>query len=148
MATDSSTERFVKLNDQSLIDHLSTYDQHISFLKYVLKNATKSILITTYNITMETFEIITDLNKLIGRARRRGVKIFIYYNHVHTLDKRIKDFFTRLDIPHVKINIHSKILIMDNKFICIGSHNWLCLSKKYSMCQEGSVVYYGNIATR
>ncbi len=124
------------------LDRLTTYDQHLSLLESAFRQAKKSILITTYNITQETLKR-ANLYKLIPDALRRGVSIYIYINDKNDLDEQVETFLDDFDIFCEETYTHSKILAVDHQFVATGSFNWLAINSQYAPSEEGSLVYYG-----
>ncbi len=106
--------------------------EHKKYLKYILKNAQKEIYIQSPWIRYEILNIYKDK---IDEALKRGVKIIIKYGlkpknrfDKAGIDDKSQEYFNGLDKKLFKLkqgNDHSKILICDDKFMIVGSFNWL-----------------------
>lgn len=127
--------------------------QHYEFLKYVIKNAKKEICIMSPWIRKNVFndEFLDDIIKL--KEKNCTIKMVYGYKKGNKNESDIaQDLANELDRIHalgystkeeVQIIIdkmyeiigkdnfiyapptHAKVLIVDNKYMCIGSHNWL-----------------------
>ncbi len=135
--------------DECLMGRISTYEEHVNLLKKVFQKAKKTILITSYHLSEETFEK-ADLYQLIPQALSRSseLKIYIYYNdqkedHIPINIKQFLNQFSGRVIFNVAYT-HSKILGCDKNFVAIGSCNWLSIyNKNYPESDEGTFFFSG-----
>lgn len=126
-------------------ERISTYDEHIKILQSCLQEAKYSLLITSYGINHETFQR-ANLFRLFADAKRRNVRIYIYYNDQKNIAEDILRFFEKNDIHCDFTWTHSKILAMDKCFVAAGSFNWLStINSHYGESEEASFVCHGNI---
>ena len=108
---------------------------HRDYFLYVLENAKQEICIQSPWVRYEILELY---KKYIESALERGVKVSIKYGLKprHKSDKvgidpRAKEYLQSLQGRYkgrFKLqegNDHSKVLICDEKFMIIGSFNWL-----------------------
>lgn len=102
---------------------LRTPEEHKEAFKYALKTAKKSILITSFGDVCSSFGQYSPYKELFESARSRGVTIYYrWYN------KDPKKLFPNLQKSHIKqhgMPIHSKIVMVDENLLLLGSYNWL-----------------------
>lgn len=90
-----------------------------------VKNAEKSIKILIYDWRWydgEVGERIQKFNNEIIRARQRGVDIQALVNSDYICNK-LKDQDVNIKRINTKKTMHIKMLIVDNKYLFLGSHN-------------------------
>ncbi len=109
-----------KKDCETTVNRLSTYAEHLELLQFALKTAKKTVLITSFNVNHETL-LKANLYNLIPAARRRGVKIYIYYNDKNYLNKQIANFFRGQGVSCQESFSHSKILAVDDNLAATGS---------------------------
>jgi len=120
---------------------LTANREHIDMLISEIKSARKKVLITSYDINEYVFDKY-NLYGIFAEAVRRGVKFYLYYNDANSLSKNLQFFFDAHDIKYDQSFTHSKLLVIDNMTIAIGSYNWL--SRPYRDSLNGSIFYLGH----
>lgn len=118
----------VEISDGKTIE----VDEHKKYFIYVLENAKSNIYIQSPWINWRTLQIYKDY---INKAVKKGIKVTIKYGMKPRnrfdkagIDNDSKSFFGNLDKNCFKLinsDDHSKILICDEKFMIMGSFNWL-----------------------
>ena len=127
----------------SILDRMTSFEQHINLLQAALRDARWTLLITSYSISHETM-FNANLYGLLKGAAERGVRIYIYFNDQKDVRDSVLDFFDQNGIFCDEAFTHSKILAVDSKFIAIGSFNWLStIDDKKASCEEATIVYRG-----
>lgn len=132
----------------SLTAHrLVSHDDHTTFLMNVLKNAKKTVMISSYEMSYERLCAV-GIGKAIQTARDRGIKIYIYYEHRPLYSKKIyeqlcsiADCCSRFD----ELNSHAKCIIQDQTILAVGSYNWL--SEEKTTARNASLVLSGPLAS-
>ncbi len=99
-------------------------DKAIDKIENLIKNSKVSIDIAMYNFKYNRFA------KLLDKAKKRGVKVTIFYDKKDVEFKNIK-------AKKVDKKLHTKIAIFDKKSVVFGSPNW---SKK-SFKENYEVLY-------
>lgn len=99
-------------------------DKAIDKIENLIKNSKVSIDIAMYNFKYNRFA------KLLDNAKKRGVKVTIFYDK-----KDVK--FKYISAKKVDKKLHTKIAIFDKKSVVFGSPNW---SKK-SFKENYEVLY-------
>ena len=126
--------------------------QHYEFLKYIIKNANKEIYIMSpwirKNVIDEEFiENIKKLkekkckikivfgykkgNKKISSAKELGEELkktnSLGYSTKEEIEEIAEEMYKIIGKENFVYNppTHAKILIIDDRYMCIGSHNWL-----------------------
>ncbi len=133
-------------NNLDLLFRLSSTEEHKSFLKFAFGKAIKTILLTSYSLTSECFELL-DLYSLIIQARRRGVTIYIYFSDKKGIEEELLAFLTLYGVKLNQMFTHSKILVIDEMIATIGSFNWLSgVAKAYPRACDGTIVLQYNKA--
>ncbi len=126
-------EKIQPLEDISIIDGKTIeVDEHKKHFIYVLENAMKNIYIQSPWINWRTLQIYKEY---IENAVKRGVRVTVKYGMKPRnrfdkigIDKESQKFFDSLGKDNfrlIKTDDHSKIVICDNKFMVMGSFNWL-----------------------
>lgn len=126
------------------IERVSTIEQHAALLRKAIQEAKHKILITSFSINNCTLQSI-GLYNLIPEAVKRGVKIYIYFNDMNEVDESILDTFDKMGVYCDECFTHSKLLVVDQKYICIGSFNWLsAIDERFGFNDDASLLYVGN----
>ena len=128
--------------------------QHYKFFLNSIREATESIYILSG--WLSTSVINDKFNKLVEDALKRGVDVFIGYGWqdfegMHKDNpialERLRDIYRNKVRNNYSGNIlvskfpnHQKILIVDNRYIVVGSANWLS-NKTYKNKEYSFVVY-------
>ena len=125
---------------------LATHGAHLAFLKEAIAQATQTLMISSY--TVDPDQLLREgVGVALDEALKRGVKVYIYYEHrpfcdtagysvFEDLRKRCKRFDM---IPN-----HSKCVIQDGVRVASGSYNWL--SRNTQDATECSFVVTGEAA--
>lgn len=121
--------------------------EHTLFLKEVLATATRTIMISTYNVSPKRLFGKEKLGKAIIDAAARGVSVYVYYENRPWYSD--KDFAALDSVASCCAKFdenanHSKCIIKDNNMVAIGSHNWLSDSREKS--SNGTIVLTGEVA--
>ncbi|MBX9586117.1 MAG: hypothetical protein K2X50_02555 [Gammaproteobacteria bacterium] len=133
-----STQPDIRYADN--LSRLSSTEEHKAFLKYAFDKAKKTILLTSYALSSECFELL-DVYSLIIQARKRGVAIYIYYSDQKAIEEEVFEFLKHYGVKVDQMFTHSKILIVDEIITTIGSFNWLSgVTKAYPNACDGTVV--------
>lgn len=127
----------VDFSDELLNPTILNECEHIDWIIDTLNNAKESIVITSPWILKNTVEefIVSHIQNAISR----GVKVKIYYGYTKT-DFGEQEAISLLEnigctlILHPQ-STHSKIVIVDEEIVCIGSFNWLS-QKHYRNCSN------------
>jgi phosphatidylserine/phosphatidylglycerophosphate/cardiolipin synthase-like enzyme len=128
---------------------LSSREEHMEVFKQEIKNAKKSILITSYGVFPPNKDDV-GIYALLKKARKRGVKIYIYGHPDKALDEATVNFFEDYSISYDDCNTHAKILTVDHSFVSIGSYSLLSKPQEnewsnYTFCIRDEEVTYGLI---
>ena len=130
--------------------------EHINYLRGALEKATTRIVITTGWIRNS---VVNDgFKQLFINCLDRNVEVFIYYgfrfgNQHKDSDQEAVDFFNQMNASYTNFIFrnrpenydstiegnHSKILIQDERFVVLGSFNWLSNSGKLNKNLEMSI---------
>lgn len=125
------------------IERISTYAAHIALLQAAFRTARYTILLTSYSMEERLFND-ANLWVLLPEARRRGIKIYLYSNDQNEVDDTIINFLDACSVQGDSAYTHSKILAVDNKWVAIGSFNWLsAVTGNYDPNEEATLVYRG-----
>ena len=128
-------------------------DQHDQFLKQVLSFA-KDVTIVSPWIIASTMKR-AGLLKSLDAAVKRGAKIDVFADPLLN-QLKYSDGTTQLEAAtkelgeigvqiHQVRQLHSKIVIVDNAQLCIGSYNWLSADRKGKYARhETSILYNGS----
>lgn len=123
--------------------------EHTIFLKDALATATRSVMISSYDVSSQKLFGEENLARSIIDAEARGVAIYIYYEHRPWYGKedfkRLENIESRCSRFEENAN-HSKCIIKDNETIAIGSYNWLSRSRSES--QNATIVLTGSIVPK
>lgn len=122
--------------------------EHTAFLKEVLATATRTIMISTYNVSSKRLFGKEKLGKVIMDAAARGIAIYIYYENRPWYSS--KDFADLESVASCCAKFdenanHSKCIIKDNSTVAIGSYNWLSDSREES--SNGTIILTGEITS-
>ena len=125
------------------VDHLTTYQDHIDFLRQSLMEAKDSVMISTYSVSTILFN--EGIDGAIKEARSRGVRIYIYYKNLKVLehDPRLQEMLKHCDKFEQNDN-HTKCVVQDKTRVAIGSFNWL--SEINQTTVNRSLVVSGDLA--
>ena len=124
---------------------LSTINEHIEQLKSAFSEAKRTILIISYEINNQTLRDV-GLYQLIILARRRGVRIYFYWNDQKNIDESTLRFLSQQRVSYSETFTHSKILAVDNCLVALGSFNWLSIKNDHSNTgTEGTIVCRGAV---
>ena len=108
-------------------EHLTSYQDHADFLLRSLREATESVMISSYSVTPAKL-FREGIDRAIVEAASRGVQIYIYYQNLPWLppeeDRRWQDMIRCCERFEENDN-HAKCLIQDKFRVTIGSYNWL-----------------------
>lgn len=123
--------------------------EHTAFLKDVLATATRSVMISTYDVASQKLFGEENVAESMLNAIARGVAIYIYYEHRPWYEKedfkKLEQIASRCTRFEENAN-HSKCIIKDNETIAIGSYNWLSRSRTES--QNATIVLTGSVVPR
>lgn len=131
-------------------------EKHRDYLIDALRNAEKRIVITSGWIRNSV--ITNEFKSLFKACLDRNVKVFIYYGYVYGnkheksdkealeflehMSEQYSNFVFRNHLTNDQSGIsgnHSKILILDKRFVVLGSFNWLSNSGRYRKNLEMSL---------
>lgn len=129
----------VKQQTSTEIKRLSTVNGHIEYLQEAISSSTNSILITSYGVDDDAFEN-GNLYDLLSKARKRGVKIYLYNIDSKNIEDRPFKFFEDCQISYDVTYTHAKLLAVDDTRVAIGSFNWLSKAndwKNATLCFSG-----------
>ncbi len=109
--------------------------EYYNVVKKLISHANKSIYIVMYSLKYDPHETIYNdpvnmLLKLLVEAHKKGIEIKILVDDktntsYHQTIKYLKSHGIEIKLdPRRDITTHAKILIIDSKWIIIGSHNW------------------------
>ncbi len=133
-----STQPDIRYADN--LSRLSSTEEHKAFLKYAFSKAKKTILLTSYALSSECFELL-DIFSLIIQARKRGIAVYIYYSDQKGIEQEIFEFLNHYGVKLDQMFTHSKILVVDETIATIGSFNWLSgVTKAYPNACDGTIV--------
>lgn len=128
---------------------LVSEEEHTSFLKNVLATATRSVMISTYDVAPLKLFGEENLAQSILNAATRGIAIYIYYEHRPWYEKeefkRLESVTSRCTRFEENAN-HSKCVIKDSEAIAIGSYNWLSRSREES--HNATIVLTGSVVPK
>lgn len=133
-------------DDAPPVRALVTHGEHLAFLKDAVAAAKRTLMISSYTVDPDQL-VREEIGLALDEALKRGVKVYIYYEHrpyydaaaysvLEDLQKRCKRFEM---IPN-----HSKCIIQDNVRAASGSYNWL--SRHCDTATECSFVVTGEAA--
>jgi len=131
-------------------------EKHRDYLIDALKRAENRVVITSGWIRNSV--ITNDFKSLFKACLDRNVEVFIYYGYVYgnkheKSDIKALEFFEQMNAQYTNFIFrnhltndqsgitgnHSKILIQDDRFIVLGSFNWLSNSGRYKKNLEMSM---------
>lgn len=128
-----------------LANRLCTIEEHISFIKNAFLTVKKEIFITSCRLDSETFKVL-NLFTLIQTAREKGISLHFYYSDKSDSDLDLMQFLFEQNVVIKQSFTLSKILMIDNRSIAIGSFDWLCaLREQDSVACDGTIVLTGSI---
>ena len=142
---DQEGERRLTLRASRLVSE----EEHTTFLKHALATATRSVMISTYDVAPQKLFGEENLAQSIVDAAARGVAIYIYYEHRPWYEK--EDFKRFEDVASLCTRFeenanHSKCVIKDNELIAIGSYNWLSRSREES--HNATIIITGSVVPK
>lgn len=141
---------------------ITNAEQHDACIRDVLENPsvqTRVVLVSPW-IVLERMQQ-TGLLDVLGRAAARGLDVIIYTDHhfntttgnrpdvakSERFDACCKALGTQGVTVKVVNNVHSKLVMADERFLCVGSFNWgSALRTGAYRNMETSVLYSGNLA--
>lgn len=130
-----------RFDDDGGLHHLMDDQSHLDFLRYAFLTAKKSLLITSYNLTDETFDYLVQTGVLL-HALEKGVRIYFYINDKYDIPEHLKQFCDETKIKIDNMWTHSKIIAIDKACVSMGSFNWLSgVNQRYAGSDNGSVVF-------
>jgi phosphatidylserine/phosphatidylglycerophosphate/cardiolipin synthase-like enzyme len=71
------------------------------------------------------------LNELVN-AKNRGVDVRVMFNDDSINVTALRAFLTSNNIPYKERDLHSKIVVIDDKWVYVGSSNWRVSSLQYN----------------
>ena len=139
--------RSINPQSDSKKQQIITNENHITYLHGALKEAKSRVIISSGWIKNSV--VNDDFKRLFLNCLKRNVDVFVYYgyqfnNEHNNSDKKAIDFFHQTKARYTNFIFesnpgrnafesngnHSKILILDERFVVIGSFNWLSNSGK------------------
>jgi phosphatidylserine/phosphatidylglycerophosphate/cardiolipin synthase-like enzyme len=114
---------FIAPVEETPLEILSSYEEHSKFLIKAFNNAKGTLLLTTYNLSGASVNARSFID-VLNRAIARGVKVYFYYDHTDLKEREINELI-EVGVFMADLNIHSKILAVDNNIFACGSYNWL-----------------------
>lgn len=143
---------------QTQISTLHGVEQHDAFLNQTFDSIGKSITIVSPWLTWQKLEQTGFLASMV-QARSRGIEITVVtdksFNTEHANYEKRKEKQRRLNDAMEKLNdigittklvnrVHSKIVIGDERLLCIGSFNWFSAAREERYQRyDTSMVYRG-----
>lgn len=143
---------------QTKIFTLHGVEQHDAFLNHTFSSIGKSITIVSPWLTWQKLEQTGFLASMY-QARLRGVDITVVtdlgFNSEDAVYEKRKEKRQRLHLTMEKLQemgistklvnrVHSKIVVGDDKLLCIGSFNWFSATRKDEYRRyDTSMVYHG-----
>ena len=128
------------------VSRLVSDEAHTRFLIDVLGHAQKSVMISSYDVSNDRLQA-DGIGRAIIAAERRGVKVYICYEHRPVYSKeeyaqlcRVTNHCARFE----NLYNHSKCVMEDHTRIAVGSYNWL--SDCYKNSRNSSLVLSGELA--
>lgn len=91
-----------------------------------IKEAKNSVIIIMYDWRWYSHQpacLVQQLNNSIIQAKKRGIEVKAILNHAHIIPI-LKQNGIQVIFKHTKNTMHAKIVIIDEKFAFIGSHNF------------------------
>ncbi|EMH4072014.1 DNA helicase [Serratia marcescens] len=144
--------------EQTQISTLHGVEQHDAFLNQTFDSIGKSITIVSPWLTWQKLEQTGFLASMV-QARSRGIEITVVtdksFNTEHANYEKRKEKQRRLNDAMEKLNdigittklvnrVHSKIVIGDERLLCIGSFNWFSAAREERYQRyDTSMVYQG-----
>tara|TARA_R110002110_G_scaffold257491_1_gene473485 strand:+ start:13114 stop:16710 length:3597 start_codon:yes stop_codon:yes gene_type:complete len=130
------------------IEQIINLENHRHFLTKAFSIAQKTLSIVSPYLAMNAIEKDNILN-LINSVTPQ-IRVEIYTDPTLNANKfesfhKIKDKLVKAGAEVIFVNrVHSKIMVIDDKTLCIGSFNWLSSSRdqKYKL-EEITMAYYG-----
>lgn len=117
--------------------YLSKVDEHQSHLIRSIRQARKSILITSWACYANSRNCPQVINELKERAER-GITIYLYFYKGKEI-KALQGPYQRF-VKQNRLNIHAKILLIDDSNLTIGSYDWLQNPNYGSPSENESIV--------
>ncbi len=108
---------------------LSMQEQYYTLLDDI-KQANSKIHMHIYSIEYDSARAKTLLNELVN-AKNRGVDVRVMLDGRY-LTSFLKTFFNNNNIPYKTTNLHAKVVLIDDKYAYVGSHNWKQSSLKWN----------------
>lgn len=134
-------------------------EAHDRCIKELLENARHWVAMVSPWISLQRLEEVGLLEEL-QRAANRSIAITIYTDHhfnttsANRLDEAKRERFEQccealsaigLDIKVVN-QVHSKLIMADDRFLCVGSYNWASAARNGNYKNmETSMLYSGNL---
>ncbi len=103
---------------------LTTPQDHQQHLIYVINKANRSVLITSNRLSIDMREG-NDLFEAVTAACYRGVKFYFYAREVSLQERTVAAMDRLRNLKFDQAEVHSKLLVVDNKQITCGSYDWL-----------------------
>ena len=113
---------------------LLTNDQYYFDILNEIKRAKSKIYLYVYQIEFTSSDTSRPrilLNELVN-AKNRGVDVRVMFNDDSLNVAALRDFLTRNNIPYKERDLHSKIVMIDDKWVYVGSSNWRVSSLQYN----------------
>jgi phosphatidylserine/phosphatidylglycerophosphate/cardiolipin synthase-like enzyme len=99
-----------------------------------IKQAKSKIYLFVYQIeftSSETSRPRTLLNELVN-AKNRGVDVKVMFNDDSINVDKLRTFLSQNGIPYKERDLHSKVVVIDDRLVYIGSSNWRVSSLQYN----------------
>jgi phosphatidylserine/phosphatidylglycerophosphate/cardiolipin synthase-like enzyme len=113
---------------------LLTNDMYYFDLLNEIRQAKSKIYLYVYQIEFTSSDTSRPrmlLNELVN-AKNRGVDVRVMFNDDSINVKALRDFLTSNNIPYKERDLHSKIVVIDDKWVYVGSSNWRVSSLQYN----------------
>ncbi len=113
---------------------LLTNSEYYFDLLNEIKQARSHIYLYIYQIEFTSSETSRPrilLNELVN-AKNRGVDVRVMFNDDSINVTSLRDFLTKNNISYKERDLHSKVVLIDDKWVYIGSSNWRVSSLQYN----------------